>query len=366
MRLHILATRTAALAAGLAVALACARAGTTEIRYSAMTLHVGAATARDTAARRERVRRYWDAVDAYVTRNERRALLLLRTLGAVTVDAGERGFAPDSVAFERSNRYFFVPTHADEVVRNPRTVLAEIRASRTRPGAVPAGCTAMAFWIDSLSIQADRLAGVFVSPRPSPAAYAMGRAGVARAVAGVLREYGRLEVRALLELGPSHDTGPIGTRPLRERFTRLDSLERALLAESGASDAEVSDLDAWLGEGQLRLVPALANEPLTAWAALAAVFRCAGPAAEPGPAVAASLPTLSSSAAGIELAGRGTVPRRVVVLDVAGRVIRSLPGWATRWDLRDEAGAVVPPGLYFGRREYPDSVRTVRVLVREP
>jgi flagellar hook assembly protein FlgD len=46
--------------------------------------------------------------------------------------------------------------------------------------------------------------------------------------------------------------------------------------------------------------------------------------------------------------------QRAIVLDVAGRRVRTLPTPATGtmlaqwdWDLRDDAGARVPPGLYL-------------------
>lgn len=61
---------------------------------------------------------------------------------------------------------------------------------------------------------------------------------------------------------------------------------------------------------------------------------------------------------------------RLEVLDVAGRRVRTLADrdmtagrWAHGWDLRDEAGRAVAPGVYLARLATPGGTRTQRVVL---
>jgi hypothetical protein len=67
----------------------------------------------------------------------------------------------------------------------------------------------------------------------------------------------------------------------------------------------------------------------------------------------------------------GAAPARVRVYSVAGRLVRELvapPGGsvtqaAIAWDGRDAAGRAVPPGLYFARAAWGETVASARVVL---
>jgi hypothetical protein len=100
------------------------------------------------------------------------------------------------------------------------------------------------------------------------------------------------------------------------------------------------------------------------WYRVPGALGVAGPGAEPASRLLVR-PNPATAIAWIELADRAAPGATVTVHDVAGRRCRSLSLDAmgrAAWDLRDDAGLRVRPGLYWVR-VLPDAPRLVRAVV---